>query len=198
MMGYVRRARAPVGAKAAASANVAGVTAQSNSHPGINSSPNAAVAPDQSAPAGRAATPVHAQKNGTQASASTAPPVGGLVVYDNGKVIFQSPPQSPSQTKTSASRPVKVPSKVADEYLLQRVEPEYPEAARQQHIQGPVVLEALVGKDGAVENLSTISGDPQLTTAATDAVRQWRFKPFFRNGSPEEFRTQITVSFRLP
>ena len=81
---------------------------------------------------------------------------------------------------------------------MQRVEPEYPEAAREQHIQGPVILEALVGKDGAVENLSTVSGDPQLATAATDAVRQWRFKPFLRNGSPEEFQTQITVSFRLP
>jgi protein TonB len=56
----------------------------------------------------------------------------------------------------------------------------------------------LVGKDGAVEKLSTMSGDPQLATAATDAVRQWRFKPFLRNGSPEEFQTQITVSFRLP
>jgi TonB family protein len=91
-----------------------------------------------------------------------------------------------------------VPSKVADEYLIERVEPEYPESAREQHIQGPVVLVALVGKDGAVEKLSTIKGDSQLASAATDAVRQWRFKPFFRNGSPEEFQTQITVSFRLP
>jgi protein TonB len=81
---------------------------------------------------------------------------------------------------------------------MQRVEPEYPESAREQHIQGPVVLDALVGKDGEVEKLSTISGDAQLAAAATDAVRQWRFKPFFRNGSPEEFQTQITVSFRLP
>jgi protein TonB len=55
-----------------------------------------------------------------------------------------------------------------------------------------------VGKDGAVEKLSTISGDSQLAAAATDAVRQWRFKPFLRNGAPEEFQTQITVSFRLP
>jgi TonB family protein len=91
-----------------------------------------------------------------------------------------------------------VPARVADEYVEQRVEPEYPEQARNQHIQGAVVLVALVGKDGTVEKLSTVSGDPQLAVAATDAVRQWRFKPFFRNGSPEEFQTQITVSFRLP
>ena len=135
----------------------------------------------------------------SQASATAAPPVGGLVVYEKGKVIFQTPPQTLGRSaKDSGSQPVKVPSTVADQYLLQRVEPEYPEAAREQHIQGPVVLEALVGKDGAVEKLSTISGDPQLAAAASDAVRQWRFKPFLRNGSPEEFQTQITVSFRLP
>lgn len=133
------------------------------------------------------------------ASATAAPPVGGLVVYEKGKVIFQTAPQTSGRSaKDTSSQPVKVPSQVADQYLLQRVEPEYPEAARQQHIQGPVVLEALVGKDGAVEKLSTISGDPQLAAAATDAVRQWRFRPFLRNGSPEEFQTQITVSFRLP
>jgi len=96
------------------------------------------------------------------------------------------------------SHALSVPSKVADEYVEQRVEPEYPEQARDRHIQGPVVLVALVGKDGAVEKLSTVSGDPQLVPAATEAVQQWRFKPFFRNGSPEEFQTQITVSFRLP
>ena len=123
------------------------------------------------------------------------PPVGGLVVYEKGKVIFETPPPSGSH---STRQPLTVPSKIADQYLLLRVEPEYPEAAREQHIQGPVVLGALVGKDGAVESLSTISGDPQLAAAATDAVRQWRFKPFLRNGSPEEFQTQITVSFRLP
>jgi protein TonB len=61
-----------------------------------------------------------------------------------------------------------------------------------------VVLEALVGKDGTVEKLSTMSGDPQLAAAATDAVRQWRFKPFISNGLAEEFQTRITVSFRLP
>ena len=121
------------------------------------------------------------------------------MVYEKGKVIFQTPPRSSTDSAmASASQPVTVPSKVADHYLVQRVEPEYPETAREQHIQGPVILEALVGKDGTVEKLSTMSGDPQLASAATDAVRQWRFKPFLRNGSPEEFQTQITVSFRLP
>ena len=120
------------------------------------------------------------------------------MVYENGKVIYRTTPQGAVHTAKASTGPVTVPSKVADEYLMLRVEPDYPESAREQHIQGPVVLDAVVDKDGAVEKLSTVSGDPQLAAAATDAVRQWRFKPFFRNGSPEEFQTQITVSFRLP
>ena len=151
-------------------------------------------APDQLTPAVPLNTPVSSPKSGTGVV-----PAGGLVVYENGKVIYRTPPQSSRQSaKDTTGQPIMVPSKVADEYLVQRVEPEYPEQAREQHIQGPVVLVALVGKDGAVEKLNTISGDSQLVAAATDAVLQWRFKPFFRNGSPEEFQTQITVSFRLP
>ena len=195
MLGYVRNPRASRAPKAKTAQSVPSQPAQAKLPE--NSSvtlPAAVPVPDQSAAATSPKAPTSAQASGT-----AAPPVGGLVVYEKGKVIFQTPPQTPANSPTaSTNRPITVPSKVADRYLVQRVEPEYPEAAREQHIQGPVVLEALVGKDGAVEKLSTMSGDPQLATAATDAVRQWRFKPFLRNGSPEEFQTQITVSFRLP
>lgn len=195
MMGYVRSPRALAGHKIKTQQDVPPqppqVKAPENS---LVNSPTAIPVADQPAPATSPKAPASSQP-----SAAGAPPVGGLVVYEKGKVIFETPARTPPASATaSSSQPVTVPSKVADRYLLQRVEPEYPEAAREQHIQGPVVLEALVGKDGAVEKLSTMSGDPQLATAATDAVRQWRFKPLLRNGSPEEFQTQITVSFRLP
>jgi periplasmic protein TonB len=193
--GYVRSPRASVGPRAKAPVNASSPSEQAKPPEVTASSPSAAVPiPAQPTPASPKAAPASSQPSGTG-----APPVGGLVVYEKGKVIFQTPPQSSSRSaKDATSQPVSVPSKIADQYLVQRVEPEYPEPAREQHIQGPVVLEALVGKDGAVEKLSTISGDSQLAAAATDAVRQWRFKPFLRNGSPEEFQTQITVSFRLP
>jgi TonB family protein len=203
MMGYVRRPGGPARTKAKVSATVP--AAQAKPQESTAFSPSAAVpAPDpppQTAPVPAPATSLQSEStHGTSPPSSpAAPPPGGLVVYENGKVIFQTPPQTSHQSpKDVGSRPVMVPSKVADEYLVQRVEPEYPEPAREQHIQGPVVLEALVGKDGAVEKLRTVSGDSQLASAANDAVRQWRFKPFFRNGSPEEFQTQITVTFRLP
>ena len=202
MMGYVKRQRVPAAPKARVVTDASPQPAQAK--PPESSALSIPVrAPDQPTPA-NAPAPIVSQTSGSQPGGSQpgdtgSVPTGGLVVYENGRVIFRTPPPASRQSgKDSNSGPVQVPSKVADEYLVLRVEPEYPESARQQHIQGPVVLQALVGKDGAVEKLSTISGDPQLAAAATDAVTQWRFKPFLRNGSPEEFQTQITVSFRLP
>jgi TonB family protein len=193
-MGYVRRPRAPLGANArTVTATARPAEVKPPQGPGIPSE-TPVRASDRPTPALPTAAPISSQKSSTGVVSA-----GGLVVYEAGKVIFRTPPQSLlTSAKDDATQPVMVPSRVADEYLVERVEPEYPESAREQHIQGPVVLVALVGKDGAVEKLSTVKGDSQLVDAATDAVRQWRFKPFFRNGSPEEFQTQITVSFRLP
>lgn len=139
------------------------------------------------------------------------PHAGELVISQNGKVIYRQPgsqpesatnpppavPNSPS-TQTGVSNAVRISSETANQFLVQRVEPEYPESARDQRIQGPVTLEAVVGKDGSVKTLKTVSGDPQLAAAARHAVSQWRFKPLLRDGKPVEFQTQVTVNFRLP
>ncbi len=198
MMGYVRRPRAPVATKAKAAVNATTQAVQANLPQDAASTASAAV-PDQPTSSSAAAAPAASQQSVSQQSGTSAVPTGGLVVYENGKVIYRAPSQNSSHSaKDTSSGPVNMPSRVADEYLMLRVEPDYPESAREQHIEGPVVLEALVGKGGTVEKLSTVSGDSQLATAAADAVRQWRFKPFLRNGSPEEFQTRITVDFRLP
>jgi protein TonB len=194
MMGYVR---SPSGTKAKTAKNTTALSAPTKpSESAASGATAAAPVPDQ--PANAATALSSSPKTASQQTAAGELPPGGLVVYENGKVIYRTPAQSSAHAAKGASGPVAVPAKVADEYLMLRVEPDYPESAREQHIQGPVVLAAMVNKDGTVEKLSTVSGDPQLVAAATDAVRQWRFKPFFRNGSPEEFQTQITVSFRLP
>ena len=97
-----------------------------------------------------------------------------------------------------STEPIQVPPSVALAHLLQRVEPHYPDAARQQHIQGSVVLQASIGKDGVVQEMKALSGDPQLVMAAADAVRQWQFKPYTAKGQAVAFETQITVEFTLP
>lgn len=90
-----------------------------------------------------------------------------------------------------------ISSRATNGYVLTEVKPEYPEQARQQHIQGQVVLELLVGIDGLVRDILVTTGDPQLVKSAADALRQWRFLPHNLNGQPIEFETQITVNFAL-
>ena len=86
----------------------------------------------------------------------------------------------------------------ADALLTNRVEPEYPDAARRSHIQGTVTVDTLVGADGKVLEANALSGSPQLTEAAAAAVRQWRYKPHVVNGKKVAFRTQVPVTFMLP
>jgi|SwirhisoilCB2_FD_contig_121_340761_length_1620_multi_4_in_0_out_0_2 periplasmic protein TonB len=92
---------------------------------------------------------------------------------------------------------VRVSQGVSQGLLIHEVRPAYPPLARQARIQGAVVLQAVIGKDGAIQNLHVVSGHPMLTTAAIDAVKQWRYKPYFLNGEPVEVDTQITVNFTL-
>jgi len=92
---------------------------------------------------------------------------------------------------------VRVSSGVAQGLLLHEMKPQYPPLARQARIQGTVVLQAVIGKDGTVQNLHVISGHPMLTQAAMDAVKQWRYKPYYLNGEPVEVDTQININFTL-
>jgi periplasmic protein TonB len=81
--------------------------------------------------------------------------------------------------------------------LLQKIQPIYPPPAKLAHIQGEVVLTALIARDGTVEGLRAISGHPLLIPAALQAVSQWRYKPYILNGSATEVETTIRVNFRL-
>ena len=154
-------------------------------------------------PANQATTPSRAS------AAQRDDSSGGLVIYQNGKVIFRQSPRSwpagqPSaQLKTDAQPAEKVATVflsplMASARLIQRIEPVYPEAALQTHVQGEVELEALVGKDGSVQQLKLLSGDPELAAAAADAIRHWRFRPYQSDGQFVEFSTRLSVDFRLP
>jgi periplasmic protein TonB len=81
--------------------------------------------------------------------------------------------------------------------LIHSVQPAYPPLARAARIQGSVVLSAIIGKDGAIENLRALSGHPMLVTAAINAVSQWRYRPYILNNEPIEVETRITVNFTL-
>jgi TonB family protein len=92
---------------------------------------------------------------------------------------------------------LRVPQEVSRELLIKKVLPVYPPLARQAHVQGTVILNADISKDGAVESLKEVSGHPMLIPAAIDAVKQWRYKPYLLNGKPVAMTTQVVVNFTL-
>jgi protein TonB len=81
--------------------------------------------------------------------------------------------------------------------LRQAFDSTYPLLGPRMKVQGSVVLQAVIGADGNIENLRVISGPAVLTAAAQQAVRQWRFKPYMQNGEPVETKATITVNFSI-
>jgi TonB family protein len=117
---------------------------------------------------------------------------------------------SPSLVKASASLPapatakapssdlLEVPEDFADDQIVRRVHPTYPKQAVARKLHGTVVLQAIVNKQGKVDSLQLVSGDPLLAQAAASAVKQWRYKPYSHNGEPTDFQTRVTVDFKAP
>jgi protein TonB len=87
---------------------------------------------------------------------------------------------------------------VSQGLLYKKVAPIYPPNAMRMRVEGAVELQATVSKDGAITHIKVLSGNPQLQKAATDAVKQWKYKPYLLNGEPVEIQTQITVNFKMP
>jgi protein TonB len=105
-----------------------------------------------------------------------------------------------SSASSSIPRPslatLRISQGVSQGLLIKRVQPRYPAAALAAHTEGVVQIEATINKEGNVTNLKVLSGDPVLARAALEAVRQWRYKPYYLDGGPVEIQTQITVKFK--
>jgi TonB family protein len=102
--------------------------------------------------------------------------------------------KAPGSDKVSR---VRVSSMIANRLLVTKVEPQFPDAPRPAEAQGPVVLRIVVSKEGNVNGtITAVSGDPKLVPAATEAVKQWKFKPFLLNGRPVEMETTVSVGFQ--
>ena len=130
------------------------------------------------------------------------------------RVLYESVPQSlrlapqavsvrdfglkPSPSLLSILEPVKLDEEIAEKLLLRKVTPIYPDQALHSGMQGTVVLQALISKEGMVEDLKLVGGSMVLGEAAVKAVRQWHYQPYFVNGRAVETQTQVTVEFKLP
>jgi protein TonB len=135
-------------------------------------------------------------------STTTDRPPGAAAPQPTTTAALQPPASAPQPAATApppaSAGPQKVSSGVAQGLLVRQVAPQYPQAARQAHISGTVVLQVVIGKDGSVQNLHALSGPPLLIPSAMEAVKQWRYKPYQLNGEPVEANTQINVKFSLP
>lgn len=104
---------------------------------------------------------------------------------------------SGGESSGSLPQKLRVSSGVVEGLKLHVVNPVYPLEARMRHIQGVVLLQATIGKDGLVHDLKAVSGDPILIKAAMGAVEQWRYRPYVLMGEPVEVETTIKVQFHM-
>ncbi len=107
-----------------------------------------------------------------------------------------TPPPTSSMQQTG--EPVHLSEDSARALVIQSVAPIYPHEAMAQKLQGPVVLQAVIGRDGSVQDLKLVRGYFVLAKAAIAAVKQWRFQPYTQNGRALETQTVITISFSYP
>ena len=126
----------------------------------------------------------------------------GAVILSALSIVFAASAypedQNPSpDSKAPVSAPAPKAGNVEDAKLIHRVPPVYPPDAKTNGISGTVVLSAVIAKDGSVQKLKYVSGPPQLSQSAIDAVAQWRYTPTTLNGQPIDVETNISVVYKL-
>ena len=121
--------------------------------------------------------------------------IGGII----SSVPQAAPPPPPvvAAPKPVAPQRIRVGGNVQQAKLVNQPKPVYPPLAKQARIQGTVRFNAIIGRDGAIANLTVVSGHPLLVPSALEAVRQWKYQPTLLNGEPVEVVTQIDVNFTL-
>ena len=132
---------------------------------------------------------------------STPPPTPGSLgdaSSTNDQAISGIMSASAANLPRQAPQQLKISQGVSQGLLVKRVEPIYPAIAAKMRVQGAVELLASIGKDGSITAVKVLSGDSVLAHAAIDAVKQWKYKPYYLDDQPVEVQTQITMKFKLP
>jgi protein TonB len=123
---------------------------------------------------------------------SDDPPFFGDIGPGMPNLRFSGPAKPPAPPRVERVRI----SVMSEGQLVNRVEPVYPRMAVLTGTQGEVRLHAIIAKDGSIQSLNVVSGHPILAGAAVEAVRQWRYRPYYLNGEAVEVETFITVNFK--
>jgi len=123
---------------------------------------------------------------------------GGVLGAALGNVLTSAAaPPPPPPPKAVTPKRIRVGGQVESAKLIFRPTPEYPQLAKMARIQGTVRLEAIISKDGTIQDLKVVSGHPLLVKAALEAVQRWRYQPTLLNGEPVEVVTEVDVNFTL-
>ena len=113
-----------------------------------------------------------------------------------------APPLNLVSSSANAPKPVlqtlNISQGVSQGLLIKKVQPTYPQNALAMHVEGSVDMLATISKTGSITAVKVVKGEPLLSRAASDAVKQWKYKPYLLNGEPVEIQTEITVNFKLP
>lgn len=117
--------------------------------------------------------------------------MGGVIGGVLGGIPSAAPPPPAAPTR------IRVSTGVQEAKITRKVAPNYPPIAKQARIQGMVQIEAVIARDGSIQNLRVLDGHPLLAQAAVEAVQQWRYEPTLLNNEPVEVVTIIHVIFKL-
>ncbi|WP_158941415.1 energy transducer TonB [Granulicella sp. S190] len=128
-------------------------------------------------------------------------PGSGMGLHDNfpsGLIGTGGPTPSVSVGSVGSTHStIKISTGVSQGLLMAPIQPVYPSIARAAHVEGTVVVEAVISRMGTIESLHVLSGPVMLQNAAIDAIRRARYRPYQLNGEPTEVQTTITVNFRM-
>jgi TonB family protein len=184
-------------------------TDDASSKPVANSKPSSpdsskAVSPTAAAKAPETAQPLIVKSGTTKAGASrlqtvdtAAPSIGNIETAENGGALPNLMENS-SQATVPVLQTVSISQGVSQGLVIKKISPSYPPTALRLRIEGPVELLATISKKGDISAVKVVSGDPNLTRAAVDAVKQWKYQPYLLDGAPVEIQTQVTINFKLP
>jgi len=134
----------------------------------------------------------------SQAKVADTPAPSVTVAATNGGGSLPNFIGDPGASAKPVLQTLNISQGVSQGLLIKKVQPNYPASALRMHVEGPVQLLATIGKSGNITAVKTLSGEATLARAALDAVKQWKYKPYYLNGEPVEIQTQITVNFKLP
>jgi protein TonB len=144
------------------------------------------------------AAPIRRGRVAIPESVRNSAPIERPVVVTVNPALLPVSVAQPRQSQSTENEPVAVSEEAARALLVHTVNPIYPPEALAQKLHGPVVLQAVIGRDGTVEDLKLVRGYFVLGRAAIAAVKQWRFQPYSLNGHASATQTVITINFSYP